>query len=507
MDSSEQNETTMGNKWLMAGDFKDITSNSEKWGGRCRVEWSFNDFKNFISANQLVDLGYEGQPWTWCNNWGNEGEIKQRLDKAMSSAVWIKTFENAKCSHIKAYALDHCALMIDTRPIVERKKKRFFFDKRWLQHEEISEVVKGAWEENVEGSRMYQVQSKVRNCRVALLKWSNSINKNSKDRIDSLKKQLDQTRESSIDNKREKMAGLKSQLTEVKGRRKQNRLQRLQKEDGGWTESEEETRKEIADYYRKLFTKSSTSNAQEILEGIPTSITVKMNMELTKEVTEEEIKNVFFTVDCNKAPGSDGMTLFVSKNFGKLSKETCINQSTFIPGRHIIDNIIISHEYLHFLKNKRHGKDGYMAVQLDMSKAYDRVEWDFLHSIMSKMGFCERWINWIMNCIRTVSFSFNINGDSQDRRISGIKISRQGTTVTHLFFADDSLIFCKASSQEAQELMKILKSYEQASGQMINLDKSSAFFGYVKISALYSQNSGGESKTTRTKSIGWLGRR
>ncbi|XP_071912416.1 uncharacterized protein [Coffea arabica] len=131
-----------GNKWLLVEDFNDITSNSEKRGGRCRAERSFNDFRDFISANQLVDLGYEGQPWTWCNNWGNEGEIKQGLDRAMSSADWNQTFENAKCSHIKAYTSDHCALMIDTKPTMEKKKRRFFFDKRWLQHEEISEVVK-----------------------------------------------------------------------------------------------------------------------------------------------------------------------------------------------------------------------------------------------------------------------------------------------------------------------------------------------------------------------------
>nr|XP_027060796.1 uncharacterized protein LOC113687374 [Coffea arabica] len=376
-----------------------IEDQEKKWGERCRAEWSFNDFRNFLSTNQMVDLGFEGQPWTWCNNWGNEGEIMQRLDRPMSSADWNLEFESVKCSHIKTYASDHCALMIDTKPTVVRKKRRFFFDKRWLQHENIAEVVKKAWKENIEGFRMYQVQSKLRNYRVALLKWSNGIHKNSKDKIDNLKKQLDQTRKSAMDNKREKVAGLKTQLIEayneeeiywsqkarlkwlqegdrntqyfhaqVNGRRKQNRLQRLQREDGGWTKSEEETGKVIADYYRNLFAKSSDSNAQEVLEGIPTTITAKINRELTKEVTEEEIKNAFFTMDCNKAPGSD----------------------TFIPGRHIIDNIIISHEYLHFLKNKRLGKDGYMAVKLDMSKAYDRVKWEFLQAIMSKMAFCER---------------------------------------------------------------------------------------------------------------------
>lgn len=84
----------------------------------------------------------------------------------------------------------------------------------------------------------------------------------------------------------------------------------------------------------------------------------------------------------------------------KHSLSVCISpsQSAFILGRQIIDNTFIAHEYVHFLNNKRVGKDGYLAIKLDMSKAYDRVEWNFLKNIMIKMGFCELWIAWIFNC-------------------------------------------------------------------------------------------------------------
>ena len=87
------------------------------------------------------------------------------------------------------------------------------------------------------------------------------------------------------------------------------------------------------------------------------------------------------------------------------------NQSAFVKDRLISDNILIAFETLHSMKNYKSRGDGFMALKLDISKAYDRVEWVYLERLMSRMGFCDRWINLIMICVKTVIYSILVNGE------------------------------------------------------------------------------------------------
>jgi len=66
---------------------------------------------------------------------------------------------------------------------------------------------------------------------------------------------------------------------------------------------------------------------------------------------------------------------------------------------------------MHSIAKRKKGKVGSMAIKLNMSKAYDHVEWAYLGSMMWKMGFEEKWISLIMICVTTASFSILINGE------------------------------------------------------------------------------------------------
>ncbi|KAM1439094.1 hypothetical protein ACFXTO_012988 [Malus domestica] len=86
------------------------------------------------------------------------------------------------------------------------------------------------------------------------------------------------------------------------------------------------------------------------------------------------------------------------------------NQSAFVAGKQIQDNILVVHEILHSLLHQKNDDQSGMAIKLDMAKAYDRVEWNFLLSIMAKLGFAPLFCSRIKECISSTSVSIIING-------------------------------------------------------------------------------------------------
>ena len=181
-------------------------------------------------------------------------------------------------------------------------------------------------------------------------------------------------------------------------------------------------------------------------------------------------------------------------------------QGAFVEGRQILDAMLITNEAIDsILKNNENS----IMCKLDIEKAYDNVNWSSLFTVMQKLGFGEKWIGWIKWCISTASFSMLVNGTSkgffQSSRglrqgdplspylfviamqvfssflkramdggfMSGCKVkSEKGVQISHLLFADDTLVFCQASQNHLTYLNWLLMWFEALSGLRINLEKS-----------------------------------
>lgn len=204
--------------------------------------------------------------------------------------------------------------------------------------------------------------------------------------------------------------------------------------------------------------------------------------------------------------------VIVNRMKGLLLRFISENQRAFVPGRLIQDNIFIAHEAYHHLRTKKKGKNYEMAVKVDMNKAYDRLEWTFIEKVLLKLGFCTEWVSKIMKCVSSVRYNILLSGkkvgDVIPKRglrqgdplspylfimasdvlsnmvtafcdvngLEGIRLARNCPILSHCFFADDALFFLKANMQNCRVFKNMIDWYCNASGQIVNLDKSCIFF-------------------------------
>lgn len=191
----------------------------------------------------------------------------------------------------------------------------------------------------------------------------------------------------------------------------------------------------------------------------------------------------------------------------------CISraQGEFLQGRDIAQNVILLREVLHSFKQKAYDKKEF-CMKVDLSKAFDRMDWEYIETLLPLYGFPSRISGWIMACVKSAKFSVVVNGrgdgfltpqcglrqgcslspylfilgmDLLSRSlqakvdgglIKGIRLAPTSPPLTNCLYADDLLIFGQASCVEAQHIMSTIKDFMDVSSQRVGPAKSSVWF-------------------------------
>ncbi|KAF8113566.1 hypothetical protein N665_0048s0027 [Sinapis alba] len=342
--------TIKSGPWFMIGDFNEITSHEEKVGGRRRTDSSFLPFKHMLSDCGMLEFPFTGNMLSWVGKRSGNSTVRCRLDRAVGNESWHEKFSHSSVKYLRLWGSDHRPVLGDILSKPPRRSKSFKFDKRWLDNEELRQVILDGWKSS-DLSPDANIMDHVASCRRALGQWRRQHDLNSEKLVEELKVKVedlysndDTTTEELAEALKELSAALKAEelfwkqkcrvlwLREgdrntkffhaiTKQRRARNRITQLKDANGNLVEDEDGLVAIATDYFRQLFESSNPDHINEALATVSSSITEAINEELTGPVSEWEVKLALFAMHPEKAPGPDGMTALFYQKFWDIVKE------------------------------------------------------------------------------------------------------------------------------------------------------------------------------------------
>ncbi|XP_026443244.1 uncharacterized protein LOC113343176 [Papaver somniferum] len=467
-----------GIPWLVIGDFNCILRLDEKKGGREPRTSAINEISDWLDDNNLFEADALGSKFTWTNR--QSGMIRIRL-KGVIKEWNLRVFGNVH-SKLKQDQLrfEAAALLSDENPDdIMKDAMAKLNDTRAQLNTMLKQKSRNKW--LVEGSSNTNF-------------FHNSI------RI----------------------------------RRSSNTISELVDSAGNTFSDYEQLRNHVVYYYEDKFNGPELEIDPILFDYDHISISEEESLPMDRIPSSEEIKQAVFDLGEDSAPGPDGFSgcfyrhcwdiiqddllraVIYCWNSGHIpngvnsSLIVLIPKVAFIKGRNIHENISLASELINELHINR--KDGNLGLKLDITQAFDTVSWSFVLEVFRRYGFSEHWCTWISHIFNSARISILLNGSPEgffkinrglrqgdpisplifvlmedvlsrnmtklfaEKRMSYM-VTRGGISPTHLFFADDIMIFCKGNLRSINNLVDLLGKYECASGQSVCRQKSKIYYG------------------------------
>ncbi|KAL0284163.1 UNVERIFIED_CONTAM: putative mitochondrial protein [Sesamum radiatum] len=454
--------------WIVGGDFNTVLDMSEVCGSSADIRLAMTEFRDCLLDTGLIHLPVQGERFSWHNCSEGDRSLWKRLDRLLVNDAWLSQWPNSHYHCLNARTSDHSPLVIrgDT---ATHTISMFRFDNYLTMSSDFTPSVQNIWRHRIEGTAMYAVTRKLRALKFrSLRRKKGDLSLNVKLAAESLSYKAG-AKHAATTGENSMAKGWRSVLPDL-----------LPK-----ATARGERRREFLDL-------------RHLRPWARHVVTPDECMELVQSVTREEIKDAFFDIAEDKAPGPDGYSSGFYKaawpvigeevvkaileffTTGRLLKQvnttilalipkvrvpslvsdfrpiSCCNvlykvitkiivqrlrlvldkminpaQNAFVPGRSIGDNILLAQEM--FSGYNRQGLPMRCALKVDLRKAYDTVEWDFLSAVLHLFGFPDIFIGWIEECVTTPMFSVCINGNPHGF-FKGSRGLRQGDPMSPFLF-------------------------------------------------------------------------
>ncbi|XP_060190564.1 uncharacterized protein LOC132619785 [Lycium barbarum] len=376
--------------WLVGGDFNVITDDSEKFGGLPVQFAETEDFRQCIDTCQLMDLGFTRSMFIWWNGRSDEAypffNFHNKLKKVgRALSKWSRD----------TYG-DIFKKIATLEEVVQVHEQEFEQNPTGLNRERLQRV-------QTDLIRFYAIEEKFWRQKAGM-QWFQDGDRSTK-----------------------------LFHAHVNGKRRKLQLQRIQDHTGTWLDTEEEIAQEAIRFFSDQFKEENIPTDFSMLDKIPKMVTAEQNQQLYEMPDEAKVKRAVFGLNGDSAGGPDG---FIGRFFQacwEIIANELVNmvrsffcghelprliyllpeiispqQSGFVKGRSIVENILLAQEIVHDIRIR--GNPANVIIKLDMAKAYDRVSWLFLTKVLRRMGFGEFTIDLVFRVISNNWYSILING-------------------------------------------------------------------------------------------------
>ncbi|XP_022014453.1 uncharacterized protein LOC110913945 [Helianthus annuus] len=276
----------------------------------------------------------------------------------------------------------------------------------------------------------------------------------------------------------------------------------------------------LVDHYSNFFGHVGSNLLQPAPDLFSNVLSVEKASNMVRQVTDDEIKLAMFSIAGNKSPGPDGYTsVFFKKSWDIVGNDICHAVRDFFDNGELLQQLnhtvisLIPKELMHNY-HRNHGPPR-CAFKVDIQKAYDTVDWNFLEHTLMGFRFDSKMIKWIMACVTSTSFSLAINGNLHGY-FRGKQGLRQGDPMSpylftlvmevltlilqhkvsfsadfkfhhkcekqriiNLCFADDLFLFARGDHKSASVILQAINTFSSMSRLVPSMSKSIVFFGNV----------------------------